>query len=59
MLCLQCFDAVGLGGRKGIRPVKNLGGCGGGAPLVRLGWRFPVLSLVYLTHMHVRAHAVP
>jgi len=20
--CLQCFDAVGLGGRKGIRPVK-------------------------------------
>ena len=24
--CLQCFDAVGLGGRKGIRPVKNLSG---------------------------------
>jgi len=22
-LCLQCFDAVGWGGRKGIRPVKN------------------------------------
>jgi len=23
-MCLQCFDAVRLGGRKGIRPVKNL-----------------------------------
>ena len=22
-VCLQCFDAVGLGGRKGIRPVKT------------------------------------
>jgi len=24
--CLQCFDAVGWGGRKGIRPVKKLSG---------------------------------
>jgi len=24
--CLQCFDTVGLGGRKGIRPVKKMGG---------------------------------
>ena len=23
MKCLQCYDTVGLGGRKGIRPVKN------------------------------------
>ena len=27
---LQCFDAVGLGGRKGIRPVKKLSGGGAG-----------------------------
>ena len=26
-----------LGGRKGIRPVKNLGGCGDGSPLVSVG----------------------
>jgi len=32
-----------LGGRKGIRPVKNLGVVG--APLVRLGWRPPGLSV--------------
>ena len=25
-ICLQCFDAVGLDGRKGIRPVKLSGG---------------------------------
>ena len=24
--CLQCFDTVGWGGRKGIRPVKKLSG---------------------------------
>jgi len=31
MYCfLQCFDALGLGGRKGIRPVKTLNRCGSG-----------------------------
>jgi len=33
--CLQCFDAVGLGVRKGIRPAKNMGGW----------WRWALLSL--------------
>jgi len=28
-----------LGGRKGIRPVKNMGVMGVGASLVRMGWR--------------------
>jgi len=35
-----------LGGRKGIRSVKNLGEVVGvGAPLVRLGWHPPELSV--------------
>ena len=28
-----------LGGRKGIQPVKNMGGCGCGGSVVRMGWR--------------------
>jgi len=32
-ICLHCFDTVGLGGRKGIRPVKNeVVGCWCGYP---------------------------
>jgi len=30
LFCLQCFDAVGLGGRKGIWPVKNFEWWGAG-----------------------------
>jgi len=45
MLCLQCFDAVV---RKGIRPVKNLGGVVGvGAPLVRLGTVGTSASIIF------------
>jgi len=36
---------VGLGGRKGIQPVENLGVVGVGTPLVRLGCRPPGLSV--------------
>jgi len=35
LYCLQCFDSVGLGDRKGIRPVKNMGGW----------WRWALVSL--------------
>jgi len=37
VLCQECFD--GLGGRKGIRPLKIWGDGGGGHWLVWMEWR--------------------
>jgi len=43
-----------LGGRKGIRPVKNLGEVVVvGAPLARLGWRPPGLWCLCLHYPHL------